>query len=498
MTTVLAIDAGTTGVRTLAVDDTGTITDIAYRELTQHFPRPGWVEHEAAEIWDHVRATLAEVLGRQQGARPGAIGITNQRETVVAWDRTTGTPLHRAIVWQDRRTATRCEELREAGHLDGVRAKTGLVLDPYFSATKMEWLLKEGELSAVSPGRLAMGTVDAWVLWNLTGGPDGGEFATDVSNASRTMLYDIRDGQWSGELLELFGVPIAVLPEVRPTCGRFGEVRGRGDLSALAGTPVAGIAGDQQSALFGQACFATEMAKATYGTGTFVLSNVGPTCPEPSEGLVTTIAWDLGAHGSGPVYALEGSTFVSGAAIQWLRDNLGVISRSDQLGPLAESVPDSGGVSVVPAFTGLGSPWWDPGARGTILGLTRGAGRAQLARAVVESIAFSTRAMLDAMSDAASAPSVLRVDGGAAAMDLLLQLQSDQLGIPVARPRSIESTALGAAMLAGLAEGVWGSTDELAALWRLDAEFAPEADRTLADAAYEAWLRTVERARGWA
>ena len=498
MTTVLAIDAGTTGVRTLAVDDTGAITDIAYRELTQHFPRPGWVEHDAAEIWDHVRATLAEVLGRQHGARPAAIGITNQRETVVAWDRTTGTPLHRAIVWQDRRTAARCEELRDAGHLDEVRAKTGLVLDPYFSATKMEWLLKEGGLSAVSPGRLAMGTVDAWVLWNLTGGRNGGEFATDVSNASRTLLYDIRDGQWSGELLELFGIPIAALPEVRPTCGRFGEVRCRGDLGALAGTPVAGIAGDQQSALFGQACFATRMAKATYGTGTFVLSNVGPTCPEPSEGLVTTIAWDLGAHGSGPIYALEGSTFVSGAAIQWLRDNLGVIARSDELGPLAESVPDSGGVSVVPAFTGRGSPWWYPGARGTVLGLTRGAGRAQFARAVVESIAFSTRAMLEAMSDAASAPSVLRVDGGAAAMDVLLQLQSDQLGIPVARPRSIESTALGAAMLAGLAEGVWGSTDELAALWRLDAEFAPEADRALADAAYETWLRTVERARGWA
>jgi glycerol kinase len=498
MGTVVAIDAGTTGVRALAVDEHGTITDIAYRELTQHFPRPGWVEHDAAEIWDHVRATVTELLGRLDGGRPAAVGITNQRETVVAWDPRTGRPLHRAIVWQDRRTAARCEQLREDGHLDRVRAMTGLVLDPYFSATKMGWLLTEGGLAAVEPSRLAMGTVDSWVLWNLTGGPSGGVFATDVSNASRTLLYDIREGGWSGDLAEVFGVPLDALPEVRASCGRFGEISGEAGLGVLAGAPIAGIAGDQQSALFGQACFDPQMAKATYGTGSFVLSNVGAICPPPSEGLVTTVAWDLGEHGSGPVYALEGSTFVSGAAIQWLRDGLGIIERAEDLGSLAESVPDSGGVSVVPAFTGLGSPWWDPAARGTILGLTRGAGRAQLARAVVESIAFSVRAMVDAMAGTAGPPSVLRVDGGAAAMDLLLQLQADQLQIPVARPTSTESTALGAAMLAGLAEGVWGSLDELAALWRLGAEFAPVNDVTASDTAYELWLRAVERSKRWA
>jgi glycerol kinase len=496
--TVVAIDAGTTGIRALAVDETGRITDFAYRELTQHFPRPGWVEHDPVEIRDHVRATLTELLDRLDGKRPVAIGITNQRETVVAWDRTTGQPLHRAIVWQDRRTTARCEQLREAGHLDTVRAKTGLVLDPYFSATKMEWLLTEGGLAGVEPGRLALGTVDAWVLWNLTGGATGGVFATDGSNASRTMLFDIHDGEWSAELADLFGVSIGALPEVRPTCGRFALLAAGNGFDALAGVPISGVAGDQQAALFGQACFEIGMAKATYGTGSFVLTNVGPVCPEPSDGLVTSLAWDLGEHGPGPTYALEGSTFVSGAAIGWLRDNLGIIDRADELGPLAESTSDSGGISVVPAFTGLGSPWWDATARGTILGLTRGSGRAQLARAVVESIAFSVRAMVDAMAAARAAPSLLRVDGGAAAMELLLQLQADQLRIPVARPTSIESTALGAAMLAGLAEGVWGSLDVLATLWRGDRQFVPEADQALADTMYATWLRAVERSQRWA
>ncbi len=490
---VVAIDAGTTGVRALAVDESGTITRVAYRELTQHFPRPGWVEHDADEIWRLVGETLAEIAHE----RVGTIGITNQRETVVAWDRATGRPLHPAIVWQDRRTATRCEELRRQGHLDLVRATTGLVLDPYFSATKMEWLLTEGDLGDVPHDRLALGTVDAWVLWNLTGGVSGGRFATDVSNASRTMLFDIHEREWSMELTELFGVPVASLPEVGPSSGRFGSVAASCGLDALTGAPVSGIAGDQQAALFGQACFERGMTKATYGTGSFVLANVGAACPAPTDGLVTTLAWDLGEFGRGPVYALEGSTFVSGAAIQWLRDNLGVIERTEEIGPLAGSVPDSGGVSVVPAFTGLGSPWWDPGARGTILGLTRGAGRAQLARAVVESIAYSVRAMVDAMAGAGTAPTMLRADGGAAAMDLLLQLQADQLRVPVARPASIESTALGAAMLAGLAEEVWGSLDELASLWRVDTEFRPDGDAALADALYAGWLRAVERSRGW-
>ncbi len=491
---VVAIDAGTTGIRALAVDQDGAIAHVAYRELTQHFPRPGWVEHDATEIWGHVVATVDEVV--QRVGRPDAIGITNQRETVVAWDRRTGEPLHRAIVWQDRRTTARCEELRQAGHLAAVRATTGLVLDPYFSATKIEWLLRDGGLGAAETASLAFGTVDAWVLWNLTGGPDGGVFATDVSNASRTLLFDIRELAWSEEMAELFGVPVASLPEVRPSCGDLGTVAAP-QLPAIGSVPISGIAGDQQAALFGQACFEVGMSKATFGTGTFVLTNVGPTCPAPVDGLVTTVAWDLGAHGSGPVYALEGSTFVSGAAIQWLRDQLGLIEHAEEVGPLASSVPDSGGVTFVPAFTGLGSPWWDPAARGAALGLTRGAGRAQLARAVVESIAFSVRAMIDAMAAADAAPAVLRADGGASAMDLLLQLQADQLRIPVARPSSVESAALGAAMLAGLAVGVWASLDDLGALWRLDREFTPQGDAAVSDALYDVWLRSVERAKGW-
>ncbi len=493
---VVAIDAGTTGVRALAVDEDGSITDIAYRELTQHFPQPGWVEHDAMEIWDHVAATLSEVIDRAGRGRPVAIGITNQRETVVAWDRETGEPLHRAIVWQDRRTAARCLELAESGQLDTVRQRTGLVLDPYFSATKMEWLLHQGGLAEIPAHRLALGTVDAWVLWKLTGGREGGVYATDVSNASRTLLFDIRECAWSEELTDLFGVPIRALPDVRPTCGTLGHA---GDeISNVAGSPIGGMAGDQQSALFGQACFVPGMAKSTYGTGSFVLTNLGDTCPPPADGLLTTLAWDLGSHGPGPTYALEGSTFVSGAAIQWLRDELRVIEDAAAVGPLASSVPDSGGVTFVPAFTGLGSPWWDPAARGAVLGLTRGAGRAQLARAIVESIAFSVRAMVEAMGRVGPAPETLRADGGASAMDMLLQLQADQLGIPVARPASVETTALGAAMLAGLSEGVWGSLEELASLWRLGREFTPTGDAALGDLAYATWLRSVERARDWA
>jgi glycerol kinase len=502
MATVLSIDAGTTGVRALAVDHRGEVLDVAYRELTQYFPQPGWVEHDAAEIWEHVSSTLAEVSARlaARGERPVAIGLTNQRETVVAFDRSTGRPLHRAIVWQDRRTAPECAALRDAGHLPRVRAATGLVLDPYFSATKMAWLLRGGALDDHRPADLALGTVDSWVLWNLTGGTDGGGFLTDPTNASRTLVYDIGERAWSDELCELFRVPRAALAEVRPSCGRFGLVApGAGaGLEDLAGVPISGVAGDQQSALFGQACFSPGMVKATYGTGSFVLYNVGERCPEVAEGLVTTIAWDLGEHaGNAPrvSYALEGSTFASGAAIQWLRDGLGVIEQAADVGPLAASVPDSGGVSVVPAFTGLGSPWWDPDARGTITGLTRGSGVAQLARAVVESLSFSVRAMVDAMVAATGQLAELRVDGGAAAMNLLLELQADQVRVPVARPRSTESTALGAAMLAGLAEGVWAGLDELAALWQLDVEHRPQTDQLVTDAAYAQWLRTVDRSR---
>jgi len=377
---------------------------------------------------------------------------------------------------------------------------TGLVLDPYFSATKMAWLLRAGALERHEPADLSLGTVDSWVLWNLTGGATGGVYATDATNASRTLLYDITERRWSDELCDLFGVPREALAEVYPSCGRVGLVAAveGGAPAQLSGVPIAGMAGDQQSALFGQACFTPGMVKATYGTGSFVLCNVGDRCPDVAEGLVTTIAWDLGEQaGVGPrvVYALEGSTFASGAAIQWLRDGLGVIERAEDVGPLAASVPDSGGLAVVPAFTGLGSPWWDPEARGTITGLTRGSGVPQLARAVVESLAFSVRAMVDAMVAATGALRQLRVDGGAAAMDLLLELQADQVRVPVARPRSTESTALGAAMLAGLAEGVWSGLDDLAGLWQLDVEHAPTTDPAVADAAYSRWLRAVERSR---
>ncbi len=447
-------------------------------------------------------ATVREVAVRQhdQGRPVAAVGITNQRETVVAWDRSSGEPRQRAVVWQDRRTAGRCDELRAAGHLRVVRERTGLVLDPYFSATKMSWLLTEGGV-ADSPD-LVLGTVDAWLVWNLTGGTDGGVVATDASNASRTLLYDIGAREWSAELGEIFGVPLRALPAVLPSCGRFGLVAGDlgGAGSLLAGVPVSGVAGDQQAALFGQACFAPGMTKVTYGTGSFVLTNVGEACPPPSEGLLTTVAWDLGRHGgSSPVaYALEGAVFVTGAAIQWLRDGLGIIGESADIGPLAGQVPSSEGVYVVPAFTGLGSPWWDPYARGTITGLTKGLGAAHIARAVVEAMAFQVRDVTDAMTAAGAPVSALRVDGGASVMDLLLQLQADQVRVPVERPDTAETTALGAAWLAGLAEGVWGSVDELSALWSLEKSFAPEASAVAADAAHGGWRRAVQRSLGWA
>jgi glycerol kinase len=497
VTLVVAIDAGTTGVRSLVVDHEGAVVDVAYRELTQYFPRPGWVEHDPEEIWGAVQATVAEVSGRMGAERVSAVGLTNQRETVVAWSRRSGRPLRRAIVWQDRRTADRCDELRERGHLPVVRARTGLVLDPYFSATKMAWLLEDGGVQDTGSGDLALGTVDSWVLWKLTGGRDGGIFATDPSNAGRTLLYDINERAWSEDLSAIFGVPLSALAEVLPSCGRFGVLRE----GPLAGVPISGIAGDQQAALFGQACFEPGMAKATYGTGSFVLVNAGPRPPPTPEGLLATVAWDLGTHGGSTpfAYALEGSAFTSGAVIQWLRDGLGLIDRAEDMGPLAESVADSGGLSLVPAFSGLGSPWWDPRARGTITGITRGSGRAQLARAVVEAIAFQVRGMVEAMARASGRPmTVLRVDGGAAAMTLLLQLQADQIQLPVARPRSVESTALGAATLAGLAEGVWGSLDQLASLWRLEHERRPQVGPAVADALYQGWLRAVERSRDWA
>ena len=489
MSVVIAIDAGTTGVRAFAVDDQGRPAGWSYREFPQYFPRPGWVEHDADEIWAAVVEVLRELVGSV--THPvAAIGITDQRETVVAWSRRTGTPLHRAIVWQDRRTAGRCDALRHAGHLPLVRERTGLVLDPYFSGTKAEWLLHEG--GVVADDDLAIGTIDSWLLWKLTA---GGVHATEVSNASRTMLFDIRTLTWSEDLCGLLGVPMGALPEVRPSSGRFGVVAGLGPLD---GVPISGVAGDQQAALFGQACVTPGMTKNTYGTGSFVLMNVGETCPPPVEGLLTTVGWQL--RDDGPAtYAYEGAIFVTGAAIQWLRDGLAIIREAAEIGPLAASIDDTDGVFLVPAFTGLGSPYWDPYARGTIIGITRGTTKAHLARAVVEAMAYQTRDVVDAMSRASGREvRALRADGGASVMDLLLQLQADQLQVPVARPIVQETTALGAAYLAGLAEGMWSSLDELVDYWQLDAEFAPSMPAADADAKYGQWQRAVERSREWA
>ncbi|HQZ33729.1 MAG TPA: glycerol kinase GlpK [Ilumatobacteraceae bacterium] len=490
---VIAIDAGTTGVRSRAVfPGAGTHNGeviASYREFTQHFPEPGWVEHDAVEIWEAVKATLTDVLDRVGVATVAAIGITNQRETVLAWNRRTGVPYGTAIVWQDRRTAGRCDELVQAGALPSVREITGLVLDPYFSGSKIEWLLANRDIPVDDD--LAIGTVDSWLVWNLTG---GNVHATDASNASRTMLFDIRSLRWSDEMCQLFGVPGQALPQVLPSSGRFGVTSER--CGVPAGIPISGIAGDQQAALFGQACVLPGMAKNTYGTGSFVLLNVGATCPAPADGMLTTVAWTL-ADGT-VTYAVEGAIFVTGAAVQWLRDGLGIISSASEIGPLAASVDDNGGVCLVPALTGLGSPWWDPYARGTIVGITRGTGRAHIARAVVEAMAYQTRDAVDAMTSAAGIEIAdLRVDGGASAMDGMLQMQADQLGVTVRRPVDQETTALGAAYLAGLAEGVWASLSAVAAEWTVEATFDPNPDRLLADVGHQSWLRAVERSRSW-
>ena len=482
MTVVFAIDAGTTGVRTRAVFPDGRPSVSAYREFTQHFPRPGWVEHDADEIWSAARETLSEVSAIV-GEPPAAIGITNQRETVIVWDKRNGRPVARAIVWQDRRTAERCTEL--APYLPLVRRTTGLVLDPYFSGTKAAWLIENSDVPAEE--HMAIGTVDTWLVWKLTGGKS---FVTDPSNASRTMLFDINSMQWSRDMCNLIGVPLSCLPDVRPSSGRLGVTSGVDGLAD--GVPVSGIAGDQQAALFGQACTSPGMAKNTYGTGSFVLLNVGRKCPDPTEGMLTTVAWDLG---NGPTYALEGSIFVTGAAVQWLRDGLGIIKNSSDIGPLAASVPDTGGVYVVPAFTGLGSPWWDPYARGTIVGITRGTTAAHIARAVVESMVFQTRDAVEAMTSAGGVKlTELRVDGGASVMDPMLQMQADELGVPVLRPVDHETTALGAAYLAGLAEGVWSSLEDIGRMWSLDARFTPGQE----SGRHSTWRRAVERSLRWA
>jgi len=495
VTVVVAIDAGTTGVRAIAFNHWGLPVSSSYREFTQFFPQPGWVEHDANEIWAAVQLVLADLKTAldASGETIAAIGITDQRETIVAWDRYTGQPCHRAIVWQDRRTADYCAQLESDGALDLVRSTTGLVLDPYFSGTKAHWLFTEGGITP--DDSVAIGTIDSWLMWNLT---DGSAHVTDATNASRTMLFDIRIGEWSDELCELLGVPRHVLPHVVPSSGRVAVTASSCTLGP--GIPISGIAGDQQASLFGQACFAPGMAKNTYGTGSFVLMNMGTECPAPVEGLLTTIAWSLPTESGASqlTYAYEGAIFVTGSGVQWLRDGLQLIDNSSEVTALASSVDGTDGVVVVPAFTGLGSPWWDPYARGTILGITRGTTAAHIARALLESIALQTRDVVDAMTNAGGlALQSLRADGGAAS-DFVLQLQADQLGVPVHRPTVAETTALGAAYLAGLAEGFWDSLEDIAENWAIDSTIEPSSDRSMIELDHQQWLRAVERSRGWA
>jgi glycerol kinase len=491
---VLAVDAGTTGVTALVVDEEGVVLARGYREFPQSFPRPGWVEHDPENWWRALLGACREALAGSgtEASRLAAVGLTNQRETTVLWDRATLAPVHPAIVWQDRRTAELCDRLRDEGWEERVRATTGLLVDPYFSATKLAWLLDHvpGARSAAEEGRLAFGTVDSYLLARLTGGR---VHATDRTNASRTMLFDIHRLDWDEAILERLAIPRAVLPAVLPSCGRFGSTDPEAFLGAA--VPVSGVAGDQQAALFGQACFVPGSTKNTYGTGSFVLMHTGARPVRSASGLVSTVACTGGEE---PAYALEGSIFVTGAAVQWLRDGLGILARASEAGPLAASVPDAGGVVFVPALTGLGAPWWDPYARGTIVGITRGTTRAHLVRAAVEAMAYQTRDVVEAMEANAGLRIVeLRADGGASAMDVLLQFQADLLGVTVRRAAVQETTALGAAYLAGLAEGVWGGEEELAGHWREDRAFHPR-DPEGASRGYREWRRAVERALRWA
>jgi glycerol kinase len=469
------------------------VAALEQHELTQHYPQPGWVEHDPEEIWETqlrvARGALAKAGARAEDV--AAIGITNQRETALVWERKTGRPIHRAIVWQSRQTAPICAELRSRGLEEHVRARTGLVIDSYFSATKLRFILDAvpGAQARAERGELAAGTVDSWLLWRLTG---GAVHATEPSNASRTMLYDIHARRWDDLLLRELGLPAVLLPEVRESSGVFAETQREIFGRPL---PIAGVAGDQQAALFGQACFEPGTAKNTYGTGCFLLMNTGREAPSSKSGLVTTIAWGLGGAVD---YALEGSIFVAGAAVQWLRDELGLVSRADETEGLARSVADTAGVYLVPAFVGLGAPYWDERARGAIVGVTRGASRAHLVRAALESIAYQSRDVVDCFSrDAGLALSALRVDGGACQNGFLMQFQADVLGIPVRRPREIETTALGAAYLAGLATGFWRDTAELAANWSEERRFEPALAPAQREARYAGWKRAVERAREW-
>lgn len=490
MPLLLALDQGTSSSRSIVFDETGRQVAIAQREFRQSFPQPGWVEHDPLEIWNTQLETARDAIAQAGCAAKdiAALGITNQRETTLLWNRATGQPLHPAIVWQDRRTAPMCAELRARGVEPLFRAKTGLVLDAYFSGTKLRWLLDNvpGARTAARRGELAFGTVDSWLLWNLTG---GAVHATDVSNASRTLLFDVRRGTWDEELLMLLDIPREVLPAVHPSSHVFGHVRA--DLLGHA-LPIGGVAGDQQAALFGQACFEAGLAKNTYGTGCFVLMHTGERFLPSANGLVATATAQAGRH------ALEGSVFIGGAVVQWLRDGLRAIQSSGEVQALAESVPDSGGVMFVPAFTGLGAPYWQADARGAIVGLSRGTHAAHIARAALESIAFQSAALLQAMNrDAAMAgsPAVteLRVDGGASVNDLLMQFQADLLGIPVVRPRVVETTALGAANLAGLSCGVHRSVEALAEQWQIERRFHPTLPRERAAELMQRWEHAVRQ-----
>ncbi len=489
MSHILSLDQGTTSSRAILFDHAGTPVAVAQKEFPQIFPQPGWVEHDASTIWSTQFGVAAEVLtkARLKPSDIDAIGITNQRETTVVWHRETGQPIHHAIVWQDRRTAPVCDRLRKAGKDKLIAKRTGLILDAYFSATKVQWILDhvKGARSMARAGKLAFGTIDTWLLWNLTGGE---VHATDPSNASRTMLYNIHKQAWDAELLKLFNVPASMLPEVRGSSEVYGTTTGLGHR-----IPIAGIAGDQQAALFGQACTKPGMAKNTYGTGCFMLMNTGDKPVVSKNRLLTTIAWRIGNRTE---YALEGSIFIAGAVVQWLRDGLGIIKKASEIEALAASVPDTGGVSLVPAFAGLGAPHWDGHARGTITGITRGTTAAHFARAALESIALQTVDVLGAMqADSGIRLKELRVDGGATANDLLMQMQADLAGVPVVRPKVTETTALGAAYLAGLAVGFWKSTAEIASQWQAEARFSPAMKPAARNLAMKSWRVAVGQAK---
>ena len=491
---ILALDQGTTSSRAILFDESGAVVHIAQREFRQLYPQPGYVEHDPLEIWQTQLAVAEEVLqSAVVTARDiAAIGLTNQRETVVLWDRATGEPVGNAIVWQDRRTAPRCQELRQAGREAEIVAKTGLLLDPYFSATKLAWLLDNtaSARNAAEDGRLAAGTIDSWLIWRLTA---GAVHATDASNASRTQLLDIHHGDWSSELLDCFDVPRSLLPEVRSSSEHYGEVAID---SPLKGIPITGVAGDQQAALFGQACFDKGATKNTYGTGCFTLMNTGAAAIESQNRLLSTIAWRLNGHTE---YAIEGSVFIGGAVVRWLRDGLGIIQESADVQQLANQVPDTDGVYLVPAFSGLGAPHWDPYARGTIVGITSATTSAHLARAALESIALQSADLIDAMQrDSATEIPELRVDGGASVDDTLMQIQADLLQKPVVRPAVTETTALGAAYLAGLAVGVWNDRETLSANWLVDRRFTPQISADQAAIKRAQWQRALSRAGHWA